>query len=490
MANWLDRAISWVDPNVGIRRARARALLSYEAIRSERRQGGWTTTGTSGNAEIGVALSKIRNNARDMVRNNSYARRAVNEWTKRVVGYGIKPAAKTGDPELDKRINEYWEIWANRCSSDQRLNFYAAQKLLVGTHFVSGEALVRMYTRWPEDGLLVPFQIQLLEPDYLDTSKTETTSNGYIIQGIQFDKIGRIVGYWLFGNHPGDTLQTSLRGGYTSAFVSAQDILHHVEIDRIGDVRGMSRFAPVLNKLRDIDEYADAEIVRKKTEACLTAMVTQPDGQDGATMGPTAMDSSGNKIESFTPAMVMYGGPGADVKFFAPAVGGDYALHKETELREVAVGLGIPYILLDDNLRAVNYSSFRGGLIAYRDTIEEYRWNWLIPQALDPIWRRFIDTLYLAGEIPEKIYGVQWNPPPFTLLDRESEAEADRMELALGKKTWPQLIGETGEDAERQLEEIAAWKSRLDAAGVTFASSITKSGADNDRKDDASSASN
>lgn len=490
MGNWLDNAIGWFSPQAGLRRSRYRALLSYEAIRSERRQGGWTTSGTSGNAEIGVALKKIRDNARDMVRNNGYARRAVNEWSKRVVGYGIMPSAKTGSRELDKRINSLWNLWQAQCCSDSRLNFYAAEKLIVATQFVSGEALVREYTRRPEDGLAVPFQIQLLEPDYLDSSKTETTDTGYIIQGVQFDKIGRIQGYWLFGNHPGDTLQTSTRGGFTSAFVPASDVLHHVELDRMGDARGVTRFASVMNKLRDLDEYADAEIVRKRTEACVTGMVTQPDGSDGQTLGSVALDANGNKVESFTPGMMMYGPPGTDVKFFAPAIGGDYALHKKTELREVAVGLGIPYILLDDNLEAVNYSSFRGGLLAYRDSIEEYRWNWLIPQVLQPIWRKFIDTLFLMGEVPERNYGVQWNPPPFTLLDRAAEAEADRLELQIGKKTWPQLVGESGQDAEEQISEIAAWRERLEAAGVTYASSVTNSGGNDDSKTDATSTAN
>jgi capsid protein len=36
-------------------------------------------------------------------------------------------------------------------------------------------------------------------------------------------------------------------------------------------------FAPVILKLRDLDDYDDAELVRKKIEACFAAFVTGAD---------------------------------------------------------------------------------------------------------------------------------------------------------------------------------------------------------------------
>lgn len=482
--NWLDKAIGYLAPQAGLRRVRARALteaaLSYEGVRSSRRQGGWNTSNASGNAEIGVANYKLRANARDLCRNNAYARKAKREWAKRVVGTGITPRPDTGSEALNKLILKYWNEWAEQCCSDSRINFYAAEKLIVSSCYESGEVLVRLWDRRPDDGLAVPLQIQVLESDYIDESKVMKLDNGYIIQGVQFDPIGRIVGYWLYGNHPGEVTTISLRGSMTSAFIPAQYILHHAEIDRPGDVRAVSRFAAVTSKLRDLDEYADAEIMRKKTEACIAAMITQSEGTEGPSLGSIAVDSDGRKVESINPGMVVYGAPGTDVKFLEPTSSGDYAAHKKTELREVAVGLDIPYVVLDDNLEAVNYSSYRGGLLGFRDAIEEYRWNWFIPQVLNPIWRRFTEKMFALGLIPEANPPVNWDPPPFDLLDREAEAKADRLELQIGKKTWPQLVGELGNDPEGQIKEIQSWKSRLEEAGVTFASTVTDAPNTND----------
>jgi capsid protein len=48
---------------------------------------------------------------------------------------------------------------------------------------------------------------------------------------------------------------------------------------RPGQVHGVPRLASSLIKLRDLDEYEEAELVRKKIEACFTAFVKGP-GRD------------------------------------------------------------------------------------------------------------------------------------------------------------------------------------------------------------------
>jgi lambda family phage portal protein len=482
--NLLDRLISWFSPSRSLRRSRARAAeqvaLSYEGAKTGRRLGGWNASSSSGNAEMGPALSKLRNNAENLVQNNAFANKSVRRWCRRVVGYGITPQADTGSEQLNATIDRLWERWARQCCSDKRLNFGAALRQVVRTTYVRGECLIRLRDRFTTDGLAIPFQIQVQEPDYLDIDKTQWLGNGVIVHGVEFDLLGNLRGFWLFSQHPGDPIQTSARGVSTSSFVPAQYVIHHVPLERPGDVRGVSRFASVISKLRDLDEYADAEIVRKKIEACLAMFVGQPEGADGPTLGSAITDSDGNKIEEMRPGMIAYGQPGMKPEFLAPTSGGDYATHKKVELKEIFAGLDAQYVVNGNDLEATNYSSFRGGAVDERDAIDEYRWLWLIPQVLDPIWRKFIDTLYVIGEIPTQHYGVKWNPPPFDMLDRAQEAEADRLEMQIGKTTWPQVVGNQGQDPTKQIKEITKWKPLLEAAGVTFAASTSESSSDSE----------
>ena len=474
--NWLDSAINFVSPTLGLRRQRARAMqdimLRYEGVRSERRQGGWMTSGASGNAEIGTGLRKLRDNARDLCRNNAYARKAKREWAKRVVGTGITPRPASDNDGINRILKALWDEFATNCSADQRLNFYALEKMIVQSTFETGEVLVRLWDRLSDDGLTIPFQVQLLEADYLDTDKIQSEGRR-IIHGVEMDGRGKVLGYWILGGHPGDS--TFFSRGMESKFVPARFILHHAEFDRPGDVRAVTRLAAVMAKLRDLDEYADAELVRKKIAACLTGMITQSEGSDGPSMSNVAVDAEGRRIEEFRPGQFIYGAPGTSMELFSPPDSGDFTSHKKAELREIATGVEIPYVVLNDDLEAVNYSSYRGGLLAFRDAIEEYRYNWLIPQVLDPIWNKFVVTAFALGHIPMASCPVEWDPPQFDLLDRAAEAEADRAELQIGSSTWPQVVSRRGYDPTAQLAEISKYRAPLESAGVTFAKSTTDS---------------
>ena len=61
-------------------------------------------------------------------------------------------------------------------------------------------------------------------------------------------------------------------------------------------------------KLRDLDEYDDAELVRKKIEACFAAFVTG--AEDEETLGAAAIAADGHRVEAFEPGMIEYLAPG------------------------------------------------------------------------------------------------------------------------------------------------------------------------------------
>ena len=126
--NFLDKAISVVSPSLALKRERSRFVQKqiadhvrkYEGAASGRRTDNWRAVGTSANAEIEVALNKLRDRSRDLVRNNSYAKRAVRAITTNTIGRGIQPAPYVGDDKTsEKRIKDLWWRWAeDRISCD------------------------------------------------------------------------------------------------------------------------------------------------------------------------------------------------------------------------------------------------------------------------------------------------------------------------------------------------------------------------------------
>jgi capsid protein len=125
----------------------------------------------------------------------------------------------------------------------------------------------------------------------------------------------------------------------------------------------MAESGEVLIRLRDLDEYDDAELVRKKIEACFAAFVTGD--EDGATLGDSSIDGEGRRIERFEPGMIEYFPSGKDVRFATPGASGGYAEYMRVQLHAIAAGVGLTYELLTGDLSQVNYSSIRAGLIEF-----------------------------------------------------------------------------------------------------------------------------
>lgn len=455
-----------------MRRARARAamtaILAYDGAKTGRRTEGWSTTGASASAEIGVALHRLRERSRDLERNNVYARKAVSEMTNCIVGTGITPYASTGIDSLDAEVMAAFESWSESCDADGQLDFYGLQQLMIRTMNLSGEVLIRFRQRRPEDGLKIPLQLQVMEPDHLDTDKTEPTVGGTIINGVEFDLLGRRVAYWLFPQHPGDAHLTRDSFRRTqSVKVPASEIVHLYRKERPSQVRGVPMLTPAITKLRDFDDFQEAELVRKKIEACVVAFVSSPDGLDAPPIGARSTDSqSGNRWEEFQPGMVQYGRQGEDVKFFSPSAVGGYGEYVAQNKRDIAAGLEMTYEQLSADLSTVNYSSYRAGQLSFRAGVDSFRWNVFMPMALRPIWRRFIDTAFLAGEISTPAYRVTWSPPAWGSVEPQKDADAIVSQIRSGLMTYEQAVLEYGFDPRRQLSDIERINKMLDEKGI------------------------
>ncbi|MDG4575430.1 MAG: phage portal protein [Defluviicoccus sp.] len=481
--NLLDRAIGLVAPGAALRRAQARAAMamlarSYEGARIGRRTEGWVVAGTSANAEIGTALVRLRDRSRDLVRNNPYAAKAVSAVVSNLVGTGIMPRARSGDGTINEMADRLWARFAEACDADGLTDFSGLQALIVRTLVESGECLVRIRERRAEDGLPVPLQLQLLEPDHLDASKTgEAPGGGFVIQGVEFDALGRRRAYWLYPVHPGEVAMFR-RASLVSQPVPAASVVHLFDRLRPGQVRGVPWFAPVILKMRDLDEYDDAELVRKKIEACFAAFVTGSDDEE--TLGRATSDANGRRIESFEPGMIEYLSPGKDVKFATPSHAGGYGEYMRVQLHAIAAGVGLTYELLTGDLSQVNYSSIRAGLIEFRRRMEALQWQLLVPGLCRPVWQRFVATSQAIGALPDEIIDAEWTAPRFEAVDPLKDIQADILAVRAGLMTLKEAVARQGYDPAHVLAEIAATNAELDGLGIvldTDPRKATKTGA-------------
>jgi lambda family phage portal protein len=143
------------------------------------------------------------------------------------------------------------------------------------------------------------------------------------------------------------------------------------------------RLASSLMKLRDLDEYEEAELVRKKIEACFAAFVTTGDGS--RTLAPSTTDTGSDgkvtRTETVSPGMIEYLRPGEEVTFGSPANSAGYGDYTRTQLHAIAAGAGVTYEQLTGDFSQVNYSSARAGMLEFRELVEIFRWIYFVPMA-------------------------------------------------------------------------------------------------------------
>ncbi|MGI6246653.1 MAG: phage portal protein [Pseudochelatococcus sp.] len=479
--NWFDRAIASVAPRTAARRVLARQAFEmlargYDGAAKGRRTDGWRAPGSSADTEIGMAGALLRDRMRDLVRNNPHAAKAVAVLVNNIVGAGIMPRAASGDEALDRRVDDLFERWAEACDADGQLDFYGLQTLICREMIEAGEVLVRRRLRRSSDGLPVPLQLQVLEADFLDATKSGAIGAGRLVQGIEFDPVGKRRAYWLHSEHPGDA-HGALRGGFDSHPVPASDIAHVYEKQRT-QARGVPWGAPVIRALRDLDDYEVAEIVRKKTEACVTAIVF---GDDEAQQGiaPAVVDADGNRVEQFEPGLIAYARGGKDIRFNQPLATGGYGEYKRASLHTISSGFRVPYELLTGDLSQVNYSSIRAGLVEFRRQIDAVQWQLFIPMFCAPVWRWFTEAAWASGQIPSPTVPVEWSPPKFEAVDPQKDAMANLLSIRSGTMTLAEVIARQGRNPDAVLAEIAATNAKLDALGLVLDSDprrVTKTG--------------
>lgn len=455
----------------------------YEAGERGGRARGFAPRDRGPQAEVTAGLALTRARARELMRNDPHAKKGKSVLVRHLVGTGIRPRPRTEDRELNKRIVKLWEAWGEQCQVDHDRDVYGLQSLAVGAMVESGEVLLRRRPRRLEDGLPVPVQLEVLEGDFLDTLREGALADGgRVVQGVEFDAIGRRRAYHVHRVHPREMLAWAQAPGQ-SVRVLASEVAHAFEAVRPGQVRGMPWASAVVLQLRDIGEFRGAEIVRKKVEAATVGVVYDEDESAPAKFygeadedpsgesaeGPLPMcDRYGRPVERATPGSFVYAPPGRRVQWNNPTAIGGYSDYLSTELRSVAVGMDVPYELLTGDLSKVNFSSARVGLNHFRAVVEALQWHVVIPLVCRPLWRWFVTAAQAAGQLPPGPIPVEWTPPAWPTVNPLQDAQATLLELRMGVTSLSEVVGGRGWDLVDLVEQIKQDNALLKEYGLAF----------------------
>lgn len=483
IGEWLDSVISVFSPAAAAQRAHARRVYkaqtkrAYEAARIDRTTSAWVANSSSADRALYGEADRVRNRVRDLVRNNAYARGALDAIVANVVGCGItpKPAIK-GEVERSDAILEKWNQWCEEADIAKRLHFYEMQALAVREMVEAGEMLFNKINLEPDPLGSVPFALEMIEAERI-ANDVDPARNRQIRRGVEVDRAGRAVAYWLYQTNPNDLATYSMA---EAKRVDADDLLHIYRVERIGQTRGISWLAPAVLRLRDLEMYLENELQASAVAACFSVAIKTVDsgaswGGLNDPSGETGTDGNDDRLERLQPGTVAHLMPNESIDVINPLrpnAAADAFL--AVMLRSIGVACGLSYELVSRDYSRANYSSIRSGSLEDQRRFRPLQ-KFLTWRLCQPIYRAWFRQAVLANEAgqpglemfptlgeyieaPEEWTRCNWRAPGWDWVDPLKDVQAAAIEVKEGFRSRGDIIEAAGGDLRETFNELSQEK--------------------------------
>ena len=413
--NLIDKVVSALDPIRGQRRFQARASMAIAGgysggKRNRRPTKGWNVTSNDADSDLMPDLAMMRERSRDLTRNTPIAAGAVNTAVTNVVGAGLTVNSMIDRDFLgltDEQA-EAWEsaaerefdLWAKKpeyCCAASTLTFYGHQEMAFRSTLENGDIFYLLPVIRRKNS---PYGVKLkaIEADRV-SNKGRVADTAKLAGGVELDKNGAPVNYHMQKQHPGRLGAINNEWDIIPAFgknSGRRNVLHLFEQRRPGQRRGAPFLAPVIEALKQLGRYTDAELMAAVVSGMFTVFITSEgddplQNEDGTTVGTDNELELGNGkiIGLHTGESVESTNPGRPNTAFDPFV---IAI-----LRQIGAALEIPYELLIKHFTA-SYSASRAAIMEAWKMFKKRR-IWLADYFCDPVYEAVITEAVIDGRL-------------------------------------------------------------------------------------------
>lgn len=341
--------------------------------------------------------------------------------------------------------------------------------LILRTLLVDGECFIRVHRR-PSSLYKISFEVlDTCDIDYTKIKEFAYKQNA-IVLGVEVDTFFKPVAYHIRKQR----LTTYL--GSNPIKLPASDIIHIFRKERAHQTRGIPPFNAVMNDLKQLDEYQEAELMAAKLGAAMTLFYERNDqAVAGDIMKPAYNVKEEEPNMNVHPGMIVKVADGYNAKTLTtqhPNTGYDDFV--KSVMKKISAALGISYNSCVKDLESVNYSSLREATIDEQGFFAELQ-NFLIESWKEVEFRMFVDNIGIPED--EKIELLRhhtWICPRRGYFDVSKDILASEREIKLGLKSPVQIMEENGNDPEEVLKSWKLWNELCVKYGLNF----------NDDKDD------
>lgn len=476
--NPVDRVVSWFNPEAGLRRFGARAVLQQVSASSrahEASQPGrmrqFATDGLGPNGIVGQGAAALRAQARHMERNSDIGRGILKTLVNNTVGpsgIGVEPQPRRKDGSIHTEYAEALRAartkWCRKPEVTGIFSDSQLQRMKANAWLRDGEVFTQ-HIIGPVPGLQhfsrVPYSQEVFEADFvpLDLNDGDT-----LVQGIERNAWGQPLAVWVYKGNPKES--TTLAGGKAGMKrVSFDRITHLARRDRIGQMRGISEFASVFNRLQDIKEYEDSERIAAKVAAALTAYVKKNSGPEGFDVTTVATDpATGKPLPrqfSMAPGTIIDGlGVGEEIGLIdSKRPNPNVVTFRQGQLRATAAGVGASYSSIA--------KSYDGTFSAQRQELVESWVNYatltdeFVCMDVEPAYSKFVMACHLSGVVrmPDDLMPDTWDDALYIAqsmpwIDPLKEANAWVTLVQAGFASEVEVLRKRGVNPRDLLEQV------------------------------------
>lgn len=461
----------------------------YRGGRKDRRPlRNWRPKGGDANADTLLDLPDLRARSRDLERTAPIATGAIATATTNVIGDGLQLQASIDAKVLgltpdqadayEREQEREWQYYCRRADFTRVQHLDEMQELAYRSKKQSGDVLaVRRFRK--DKGDVYGTKIQLIEADRLCNPNYAADSDT-IVGGVEVDGDGVHVAYHIAARHPG-----SLRLANNSwERIAARDgdgrtlAIHLFDRLRPELTRGVPYLAPVIEHLKQISDYSDAEVTAAVVSGFITMVIETPTEDDDNPVVGERGDSSlaANEVRLGAGAALSLA-PGEKANMLNPSrPNANFDPFMQAFLRQVGVALELPFELLIKHFTA-SYSASRAALEMawqfFRKDRSRFAWRfcqevygWMMDEAVAS--GRLHRPGYFADPVIREAWlGAEWIGPSRASLNPKMEAEADEIDIRSGVKTREQVcIERTGGEVDKKTEQLGREEEARDAAGL------------------------
>lgn len=480
---------------------------------------GWHADSRSPVEDIDMNLYTLRQRSRDLFMGSPIARSAINTHSVNIVGAGLrcKPQIDFTFLGMSREEAKAWEaktirefnLWADErhCDSTKVNNFYEMQILELTSWLLNGDGIALIDSEPTTPFMPYSLRIHIIESDRVCNPNTTAFSglsgqvwinidNGNrVYNGVEIDSNGAIVAYHVCNTYPTSFVPTMIERKWIripafSANTGMQNILHVMHCERPEQYRGVPLLAPVIESVKQLTRYINAELVASVIAGYFTAFIKTalPTGSNPLGGGDDAFfnDHAGEDVpqEQEDPNKEDYKlGPGT-INRLLPGESVDIGDPKRpvqnfdafvtAMARYIGAAIDVPYELLLKSFTA-SYSASRASLMEAWKGFRMRR-TWFARDFCQPIYEIWLSEAVARGRIDapgffsdpiiRKAWSkAEWNGPSQGQLDPLKEVMASEKKINLGVSTHEREATElTGTDFESNIETIIRENEKIKEA--------------------------